>query len=100
MSLEPAFGGLESVVGQPEDARLGRARANKIEVADHRGQQIVEVVGDAAGEMTDRLHLLCLHQRSFGLLALSDLEPQAFVGLGEIARSFLDPPLQGLIEPP
>ncbi len=30
--------------------------------ADHRGQQVVEVVGDAAGEETHRLHLLRLRE--------------------------------------
>ena len=40
--------------------------------ADDPGQEIVEVVGDAARELADRLHLLRLAQRLFGLLALGD----------------------------
>ena len=44
--------------------RFGRqAPAHQIERADDAGQQVVEVVGDAAGEMADRLHLLRLPQR-------------------------------------
>ena len=34
------------------------AQQQQIAEADHRGQQVVEVVGDAAGQLADRLHLL------------------------------------------
>jgi hypothetical protein len=34
----------------------------KLEIADHAGQQIVEIVGDAAGQLADRFHLLGLHE--------------------------------------
>ena len=41
--------------------------ADELEVAEDHGQQIVEVVGDAAGELADRLHLLRFAQHPFGL---------------------------------
>ena len=37
-----------------------------IAVADDNGQQVVEIVGDAAGHSADRLHLLGLPQLLFG----------------------------------
>ena len=33
-----------------------------VETAEHQGQQVVEVVSDAAGELAERLHLLRLAQ--------------------------------------
>ena len=39
----------------PAAARSGRA-------AEHRGEQIVEIVGDAAGQLADRVHLAGLEQ--------------------------------------
>ena len=46
---------------------LGRhAPAHQIERAYDAGQKIVEVVGDAAGELADRLHLLGLPKRLLG----------------------------------
>ena len=58
--------------------------AQQLQVAEHGGQQIVEVVGDPAGELADRLHLLRLAER------LLDLD--AFPDLGR------DPLLQGLVQ--
>jgi hypothetical protein len=34
---------------------------NDLQISDHDGQQIVEIMGNAAGELADRLHLLSLH---------------------------------------
>jgi hypothetical protein len=36
------------------------AQQQQVREADHGGQQVVEVVGDAAGELADRLHFLGL----------------------------------------
>ena len=38
------------------------ASANEIERANDAGQKVIEVMGDAAGELADRLHLLGLPQ--------------------------------------
>ena len=44
-----------------KDWSPGRWRSSKqVREADHGGQQVVEVVGDAAGELADRLHFLGL----------------------------------------
>ena len=46
------------------EGRIGRAviGEQKIGIADDRGQHVVEVVRDAAGELADRLHLLALDE--------------------------------------
>ena len=46
---------------------LREAPLRQIEAADDDGQHVVEVVRDAAGELADRLHLLGLAQRLFGV---------------------------------
>ncbi len=38
------------------------AHQQQVAVAVDRGQEVVEVVRDAAGELADRLHLLALHE--------------------------------------
>ena len=42
--------------------RSGKVRDDEFEVGDGRGQDIVEFVGDPAGKLSDRLHLLGLDQ--------------------------------------
>ena len=44
-----------------------QALAHQFEAAEHRRQEVVEVVRDAAGQLADRLHLLRLKQRFPGL---------------------------------
>ncbi len=76
-----ALGTLDGVVEQAQQAGvLGQALAQEFEAAQHRHQQVVEVVGDAAGELAHRLHLLGLgqgslrlRQRLFGAAALGDV---------------------------
>ena len=48
------------------EGRIGRAviGEQEIGIADDRGQHIVEVMRDAAGELADRLHLLALRRGS------------------------------------
>ena len=41
--------------------------------ADDRSQQVVEIVGHAAGELADRFHLLCLPQVVLEAAALGDV---------------------------
>ena len=80
--------------------------AGGIDIAGDDGQQIVEIVGDAAGQLADRLHLLRLAKRFFGLLAVGDrggdprlqrLVQLAQCLLGELAVA--DLALRGLVEP-
>ena len=69
---------------------FGRAGAlepalGRVEVADDDGHQIVEVVGDAAGELANRLHLLRLRQRGLRILADARLLRQRVGALPQFA---------------
>ena len=55
--------------------------AQQIEIGDHRHQQIVEIVGHAAGDLADGLHLLRLAQLLLGALALFDLAQHGAMGM-------------------
>ena len=67
-----ALRALNRVVEQRHEFGIvGQALAHQFEAAEHDHQQIVEVVGDPAGELPDRLHFLRLQQglaRRFELL--------------------------------
>ena len=73
-------------VGGPLEAvgPLRQAALQEFDVADDDGEQVVEIVGDAAGELANGLHLLGLPQSLLGLQALGDL--------------LRDPLLQGLVQ--
>ena len=65
-----------------------------VERADNDGKHIVEVVGYAARQLTDRLHLLRMSQLSFGSLAGFRLRDQIRIRLRELSRPRFDPLLQ------
>ena len=46
---------------------------NDFDMAVDDGQQVVEVVGDASGELSHGLHLLCLYELLFELLLTGDI---------------------------
>ena len=52
-------------------------RLEQFDIADDRGQQIVEIMRDAGGQLTDRLDTLRLAQLRLGRLALLDLRGEA-----------------------
>ena len=58
---------------------------DQADAAEHRGEQIVEVVGDAAGQLADRVHLARLQQLVLELLAVGDVEQ----GAGELRVALL-----------
>jgi hypothetical protein len=58
-------------------------------ITDH-GQQIVEIVGNAAGELAQRLHLLRLAKLLLGLGALLDLDLELAIGFGQGAGAKLE----------
>ena len=70
--------------------RSGRAASradlaqDEVEPAHHHGQQVVEIMRDAAGELADGLHLLRVAQRLLGARALLDLAQQLPVRFGEL----------------
>ena len=57
-------------VGHDLAARAVEAAPGEVDAADHDRQHVVEVVGDAAGQLADRLHLLDLAQLGLGGLPL------------------------------
>ena len=65
------LGTLNGILEERLEFRIvGQALAHQFETAEHRHQEIVEVMGDAAGQVPDRLHLLRLQERLAGLLQL------------------------------
>jgi len=61
------------------------AQQQQIAKSHHRGQQVVEVVGDTAGQLADRLHLLGLGELQLEVLLLGGVdEMQDDPGLGAV----------------
>src|SRR3546814_9853312 len=64
-------GGRQRLIDQVRQLRLaGHPPAGQVEAADDDRQQVVEVMGHAAGQLADRLHLLSLAQQVLGPLLL------------------------------
>ena len=59
----------------------GMATLHEVEAADDAGEQVIEVVGDAAGELADGFDLLRLPQGFFDVRTLVHLSAQFQVGL-------------------
>jgi hypothetical protein len=85
---------LREVGGQARVRERLVAVACQRDVAHDRGEQVVEVVGDAAGQLPDRLHLLRLTQARLQFLPLG-LGPHA---LGDVARDREDVRLVAMSE--
>ena len=67
---------------------LAREPARKhVQIADDDRQHVVEVVRDAARELSQRLHLLRLAELPLGSLALRDLAAERIVRGSEFARA-------------
>ena len=80
-------------------ARAGQLAPGEVEAADDDREHVVEVVGDAAGQLADRLHLLDLAQLRLGGGALGRLGLEPVIGVAELAGAVLDRPLE-LERPP
>ena len=90
-----ALGALRGAVDQAfRDGIVRQPLAQKLEIAQHRGQQVVEVVRHAAGELADRFQLLQLAQLVLGAVALGDLRKQLVMGMLELGGALLDPALE------
>ena len=89
-----AIGGVQDLVDLRGHRRIVLdAMRHQLGVAANRGQQVVEVVRDAAGEAADRFHLLRLAQLILELHAIADVvhgrEDRALVAeLGDRAERF------------
>ena len=73
-------------------ARAVQLAPGEIEAADDDREHVVEIVGDAAGELADRLHLLDLAELRLGGGALGRLGLEPLVGVAELARCAPAPP--------
>ena len=62
----------------------------EIEAADDDRQHIVEIVGDAAGQLADGFHLLDLGELGLGGGALGRFGEQPPIGFAELAGALLD----------
>ncbi len=72
-----ALGAAQGRRGQPMQARLfGQAALQGLEIAGDDGQEVVEIVRHAAGQLADRLHLLGLAQRLLGAAVLGGVPDQ------------------------
>src|SRR3954470_1141215 len=77
---------------------LGQAPLQHFEIADHHGEQVVEVVGDPAGQLADRFHFLRLTQLVLDPLPVRSGGLEALVGGREVARAPGDALLQGRVQ--
>ncbi len=86
-----AAGGLDDRVGEADPLVLGDPRtAQDVGRALDDGQQIVEIVGDPAGQLAERLHLLGLAQLLLGMGALLDLDLELGIGVAQRLGALLD----------
>ena len=88
-----ALGALERHGDAAIDSRfVAPAPPDDVETADDEGEEIVEVVRDAPGELADRLHLLGLAKRVLDLRSFGDLARHPLFQLGvQLAQPFLGP---------
>jgi hypothetical protein len=80
------------------DLRGGESLFQEADVAEHHGEQVVEVVCDAGGELAHRLQPLHLPQGGLDPLALLDLREQLAVRRGELGGALLHARFQLLVE--
>jgi len=93
---DATVGGLYGALQQRNHGRIpGRTSHRQLQIADHSREKIGEIVGDAAGQLTNRLELLSLAQGRLGLPMLAHLCPQADIG-----RVQLNPKPQSLGKKP
>ena len=89
----PAFGRRQRVLGIALELRVLDPLRDQVQAPDNDGEQIVEVVRDAAGELPQRLHLLALPElllrRHQLVRRLADLPLEIelrLLGRGDVAR--------------
>ncbi|MNF59107.1 hypothetical protein D3C84_406870 [compost metagenome] len=81
----------------------GQTPTQQLQAADDAGQHVVEVVGDPAGELSDRFHLLRLAQRLFVVpqlcRALFHLLLKGFKGVlqAQFTLAQVDQPIPGFV---
>ncbi len=82
-----AAGRIQRGVGKAQD-RIGAAFVHaflqQLDAGDDPGQQIIEIMCDAAGQLAQRVHFLRLHQLPFGPDALGNFSGQLVGGVVEL----------------
>ncbi len=93
--LGAALGGLGHHLQPTADRRIvAVGLLHLADVAQHHHQEVVEIVGDAGGELADGFQPLGLAQHGLDPLALGDLAGELAVGAGELGRALLHPALE------
>ena len=90
VSFEPRSAALKALPASRKLRGRSSRATDQVEIADDRGQQIVEIMRDAAGQLADRLHLLRLDQRRLRLSRCAISFLQLRIGVVEIGRPLLD----------
>src|SRR5262249_35000876 len=72
---------------RPARIAFERVRQQQLRVAEDRREQVVEVVGDAAGQAADALDLFRLQKALFDMTAFCDVAGDAQMPLGLNARA-------------
>ncbi len=84
-----AFHGVGKV-GHHLAPRTVQPAPGEVDPADHHREHIVEVMGDAAGQLADRFHLLHLAKLGLGRLALDRFGLQRLVGFPQLLGALAD----------
>ena len=87
-----------------KDALIARAECRKLDIADTGSQQIVEIVRDAAGKLTDHFQLLGLAEALLHLPALRYIphragEPEGTAVLVPIETALGNDPARFIVRP-
>jgi hypothetical protein len=77
-----------------------RSLSDQLQIARNHHQQFVEIIRDAASQLTDKVEFLGMPKHCFRLAAIGNLVVEAPVGLGELARSLDDQLLEIAIDAP
>jgi hypothetical protein len=79
-------------------ARSGQTLFQKSDVTQDHGQQIVEIMRYARGQLSDGFQPLHLSQRGLYPFALLNLRPQLMICRRKLCRTIRDPSLELLIQ--
>ena len=82
--LNPALGGIVDLLDHVPKLGVARnADRDQLRHADDDRENVVEIVGDATGQLADRLHLLSLAQLQLDFPAIGDPPDPSFPAIGK-----------------
>ena len=104
VSFAPRSAAVPALCRMPQYVLIARAEARQFDIAEHRGQQIVEVVRHAAGQLPDHLQLLSLAKALLDLPTLGYIpdragQPEGMAVLVPIQSAFGDNPAHFIVRP-